>query len=144
MARRRLLHHAMRLRSSAPMRATIADELGAARTAFRSGADGWRHLERAHILSQPWALDHVAVHAAMLHRAWRQRDSIELRGQLIRIIVAGPGSIVKRYPIGNTGRARVPATLPMPIVDNDVRAALSASGQPVTGASTSATTRHEG
>jgi len=29
--------------------------------------------------------------------------------------VAGPGSLSGRYPTGNTGRARVPATQPMPI-----------------------------
>jgi hypothetical protein len=26
-----------------------------------------------------------------------------------------PGSLTGRYPVGNTGRARVPATQPMPI-----------------------------
>jgi hypothetical protein len=30
-------------------------------------------------------------------------------------MVAGPGSITRRYPLGNTGRARVPATQPMAI-----------------------------
>ncbi len=66
----------------------------------------------------------------MLRRAWHERDRIEMRGQLLRLVVAGPGSLVNRYPIGNNGRARVSATAPMPIGDDDVRAALVAAGQP--------------
>jgi hypothetical protein len=131
MARRRLLRTAMNLRSPQSIRRTINDERAAARHAFQSGDNGWEHLERAHILSQPWPVDHVAVHAAMLAQAWRDRDTIELRGQLVRLMVAGPGSMTRRYPVGNTGRARVPATSPMTIADIEVRAALLASGQPV-------------
>ena len=131
MARRRLLRITMKLRAPTPMRSTLANELAAARQAFDGGEDGWPHLERAHILSQPWAWDHVRVHAAMLRRARHERDRIEVRGQVLRLVVAGPGSLVNRYPIGNNGRARVSATMPMPINDNDVRAALVAAGQPV-------------
>ena len=36
-------------------------------------------------------------------------------GQIVRLVVAGPGSLIRRYPVGNTGRARVRATQPMPI-----------------------------
>jgi hypothetical protein len=42
-------------------------------------------------------------------------DDRELWGQLVRLMVAGPGSISRRYPLGHTGRARVPATQPVPI-----------------------------
>jgi len=66
MARRRLLRNMMKLRAPTSMRSTLDDELAAARHAFGSGHDGWRYLERAHVLSQPWAFDHVRVHAAML------------------------------------------------------------------------------
>lgn len=131
MARRLVLRSAMNLRAPAPMRHTIDGELAAARHAFHAGESGWEHLERAHILSQPWAFDHVAVHAAMLGRAWQERDRVEVRGQLVRLLVAGPGSAMRRYPIGNSGRARVPATAPMAIPDGDLRTALLASGQPV-------------
>lgn len=130
MARRRLLHDAMNLRAPAPVRRMVADERAAARVAFEAGRNGWEHLERAHILSQPWAFDHVAVHGAMLARAWRDRDTVEMRGQLIRLLVAGPGSAAHRYPVGNTGRARVPATAPMAITHTDIRDALLASGHP--------------
>ena len=75
----------------------------------------WHHLERAHILSQPFALAHVRTHVAMLAFALRQRDRHELVGQLVRLLVAGPGSATRRYPVGNTGGANVSAVAPMPI-----------------------------
>ena len=78
----------------------------------------WAALERAHILSQPWPIAHVRSHAAMMRLALRQRDRREVLGQALRIVVAGPASAVGKYPAGNTGRARVPATLPMPITDD--------------------------
>ena len=78
----------------------------------------WTALERAHILSQPWPIPHVRSHAAMMRLAVHQRDRRELLGQALRIVVAGPASAVGKYPAGNTGRARVPATLPMPITDD--------------------------
>jgi hypothetical protein len=79
------------------------------------GADAWRALEEAHILSQPWAWPHVEAHVAMLRLALRERDRAEVRGQLVRIAVAGPGSLAGRYPVGNTGRANVPIGQPMPV-----------------------------
>lgn len=98
----------------------VATELHAARAA-RSRDDlpsAWRHLERAHILSQPSAWLHTRVHWAMLVLALRTRDARELVGQLVRIAIAGVGSALGRYPVGNTGRARVPLTKPMPIPDD--------------------------
>lgn len=77
----------------------------------------WALLEEAHILSQPSALSHIRVHGAMFGLAWRQRDRAELRGQLLRLAVAGPGSLTGRYPVGNSGRSNVPATQPMPLPD---------------------------
>jgi len=75
----------------------------------------WTLLEDAHVLSQPWAWLHVRVHGSMFVTAMMQRDVREVRGQLSRIAVAGPGSLSGRYPTGNTGRAGIPATQPMPI-----------------------------
>ena len=102
-----------------------AGEREAARAARRRG-DGtaeWTHLERAHILSQPLALPHVRTHGAMLGYGIRHRDGREVLGQLVRLLVAGPGSLTGRYPVGNTGGARVSALKPMPIPD-DLRALL--------------------
>lgn len=96
----------------AQARQTLADELAAARTT----TDPWPHLERAHIVSQPWAWPHTRVHCAMLRCAIRERDRRELVGQLVRLAVAGPGSLAGRYPTGNTGRTtmRLTETAPVP------------------------------
>lgn len=88
------------------------------RAAQKARADGdvsreRRHLERAHILSQPFALLHVRTHAAMLGFGVRNRDGREITGQLLRLLVAGPGSVMRRYPLGNTGGANVSAVEPM-------------------------------
>ena len=88
----------------------------------------WTLLEDAHVLSQPWAWMHVRVHGSMFVTAVVQRDVREVRGQLSRIAVAGPGSLSGRYPTGNTGRARVPATQPMPIA-GELAEVLQRAGQ---------------
>lgn len=75
----------------------------------------WDHLERAHILSQPWAWPHVKVHGLMLRQGLRERDQREAIGQVVRLIVAGPGSLAGRYPSGNSGRATVPMMQPAPV-----------------------------
>lgn len=76
---------------------------------------GWSGLEAAHVLSQPWAAAHVRTHWLMLIRSIRERDWREMAGQIVRLVVAGPASFVGRYPVGNIGRARVKATMPMPV-----------------------------
>jgi len=111
------------------MPAAVAERLGSdlasAGAEARAGDPdaAWVLLEEAHVLSQPWALPHVRVHAAMLALGWRTRDSHEVWGQLLRVVVAGPGSLTGRYPEGNTGRASLPATQPMPVPD-DLRSLL--------------------
>jgi hypothetical protein len=107
------------------VRTAYQAEMRAARTAATAEAC-WRHLERAHILSQPWPWPHTANHLAMFALAVRQRDRREAFGQVIRIIVAAPGSALGRYPEGNTGRARVGLTQPMPL-PNDLAALLNSA-----------------
>ncbi len=75
----------------------------------------WRSLEDAHMLSQRWALPHVRVHWQMLRLARRTRDGGEVAGQVGRLLVAGPASVLGRYPAGNSGRAGVSAFAPAPI-----------------------------
>jgi hypothetical protein len=91
-----------------------------ARTARAAGDldEAWRLLERTHILSQPWAWPHVRSHVDMLGLAVHARDRREIVGQIVRTLVAGPGSAVGRYPLGNTGRSNVPATQPMPVPED--------------------------
>ncbi len=107
------------------LRQAWSDEMGLARDARgRGDSPGeWNHLERAHILSQPMAMPHVRTHVAMIGSALRRRDRKEILGQLFRLVVAGPGPLTGKYPVGNTGGANVSAFAPMPIPD-DLRAIL--------------------
>jgi hypothetical protein len=102
------------------LRAAWSDETAAARAARERGdpAAQWKHLERAHILSQPLAGAHVRTHLAMFGYAFRRRDLHEIVGQVLRIIVAAPGSWTGRYPVGNTGGANVSAFRPLPVADD--------------------------
>ncbi len=99
------------------IRRAWASEHTAAHQARTTGdtAGEWSHLERAHILSQPLAVAHVRTHLAMLSYGIRHRDRHEISGQLLRLLVAGPGSALRHYPLGNTGGAGVSAVTPMPI-----------------------------
>ena len=117
-------------RTNDEIRNHINNYFGEAREARhqRDWSRCWSLLETAHILSQPWAWLHVRVHGSMFVAAIVQRDVREVRGQLSRIAAAGPGSLSGRYPTGNTGRARVPATQPMPI-RSDLVEILARSGQ---------------
>ena len=104
------------------IRQAWAHEQAAAHRARSAGdaAGEWSHLERAHIISQPLAVAHVRTHLSMLGYGVRHRDRREIAGQLARLVVAGPGSALRRYPLGNTGGADVSAVTPMAIpVDLD-------------------------
>ena len=113
------------------IRDTINRNLTEAREArmFKNFDRCWALLEDAHVLSQPWAWPHIRVHAAMLVAGWRARDSREVRGQMLRLVVGGPASAVGRYPAGNTGRARVSAIQPMPM-RADLAEMLARAGRP--------------
>ena len=95
-----------RWRTPAEIAALVDGALGTA----RAGDDPWPALERAHLLSQPWAWTHTRVHAAMLRLAVARRDRREFVGQVVRLAVAGPGSLAGKYPAGNTGRTTMRLT----------------------------------
>ena len=99
------------------VKAAFASEMDHARSAEAKGYLGLakHHLERAHILGQRWCVSHMKTHFHMLRLALRQSDTREARGQLVRLIGAGPFHLAGRVPVGNTGGADVSATLPMPI-----------------------------
>lgn len=107
------------------LRGYFETELGKASEAEREGdlPRAWRHLERAHVLSQAHAGPHVRVHGRMFTFGWRRRNARELLGQLARILVAAPGSWLGRAPLGNTGGADVGILVPMPIPE-DLQALL--------------------
>jgi len=113
---------------SAGVRARFEADLARAHEASQSGEreSAWAALEDAHILSQPWIWPHLRTHAEMLVLAAKSRDLREATGQLVRLVVAGPGSLTGRYPVGNTGRARVSMFAPMPMPP-DVASLLESS-----------------
>ncbi|MET8052760.1 DUF3703 domain-containing protein [Streptosporangium sp. NPDC005286] len=96
------------------VRVAYTREMSAARTAADITAR-WHHLERAHILCRPWPWPHTRNHIEMLALAVAQRDRREALGQVLRILVAGPGSALGYCPEGNTGRATDPLTAPTPV-----------------------------
>ena len=83
----------------------------------------WRHLERAHILGQPWPREHSHVHWVMLKFGFRIKDMREIVGQIPRLLVGGVKSFVGTIPVGNTGGANVPPLRPMEIPE-DLQAIL--------------------
>lgn len=99
------------------VKAAFASEMAAARAAEAAGdvALAKHHLERGHILGQRWYVAHVKTHFHMLRLALKQSDAKEARGQLVRLIGAGPFHLAGWVPVGNPGGADVPATRPMPI-----------------------------
>jgi hypothetical protein len=106
------------------LRAAYLAELAASTSAATGGeiATAFRHLERAHILSQRHTWQHVHVHWLMLRLGWSVRDWQEVLGQCSRVVAAALFSRIW-VPIGNSGRANVSAVKPMPMPD-DLRSIL--------------------
>jgi hypothetical protein len=95
------------------------DELSAAANfeALCDYSTAFKHLERAHILSQRFTLAHAATHLRILRLGWRTRDIRETVGQITRTVAALLFSKIW-VPVGNTGRANVSALQPMPIPED--------------------------
>lgn len=106
------------------LRDALEAELRQAAAAEAAGdaTQAFRHLERAHVLSQRATGAHVRVHLRMLGWGWRRRDAREVAGQAMRTLAAALFSRIW-VPVGNTGGARVSALQPMPLPD-DLRALL--------------------
>ena len=92
-------------------------ELENYRTEFSKGnlQVAWRHLERAHILGQPWPREHTHVHWMMLSFGMRIKNTREIIGQIPRLLVGGVKSFVGHIPVGNTGGTNVPPLRSMEI-----------------------------
>lgn len=92
-------------------------ELTEAASAYSKGylQQSWLHLERAHILGQPYPLAHSYVHWKMFLFGIKTKNLKEIIGQIPRLLVGGVKSFVGNIPIGNTGGANVPALQPMEI-----------------------------
>ena len=96
------------------------DELSKAQSALLKNElqKSWYHLERAHILGQPYPVAHTAVHWKMLTFGIKIKDGKEIIGQLPRLIFGGIKSFVGKIPVGNTGGANVPPLKPMEIPED--------------------------
>lgn len=110
-------------------------ELSSAKVAFARGdyVTSWRHLERAHVLGQPYPVPHTEVHWQMLLFGLRLKNLREIIGQLPRLFVGGVKSFVGHIPVGNTGGANVPALQPMEI-PADLRRIIETTSSPSTSA----------
>jgi len=96
------------------------DELSKAQSALLKNElqKSWHHLERAHILGQPYPVAHTAVHWKMLKFGIKMKKGKEIIGQLPRLIFGGIKSFVGKIPVGNTGGANVPPLKPMEIPED--------------------------
>ncbi|EMY63053.1 DUF3703 domain-containing protein [Leptospira terpstrae] len=86
------------------------------------------HLERAHILGQRFVIPHTYNHWWMLKVGIRNKDKREIFGQLVRLAVAGIGSLIGRVPIGNTGGADIGIMQVLPIQE-DLKVLLERAGE---------------
>ncbi|MBK6633757.1 MAG: DUF3703 domain-containing protein [Chitinophagaceae bacterium] len=96
------------------------EELLQAKNAFdkKLYRQSWQHLERAHILGQPYPFEHTEVHWKMLGFGIKIKNGKEILGQVPRLLVGGVKSFVGKIPVGNTGGADVPPLKPMEIPED--------------------------
>ncbi|MCD2259566.1 DUF3703 domain-containing protein [Psychroserpens luteolus] len=80
----------------------------------------WYHLERSHIIGQSYPIEHTYSHWLMLKFGFRQKNTKEVFGQIIRLLVGGWKSFIDHVSLGNTGGANVPPLKSMPI-PNDIK-----------------------
>ena len=102
------------------LRKSYDKELGLYQKFLRANdlQQAWRQLERAHILGQPWAVEHTHVHWLMLGFGIKIKHWREIIGQIPRLLVGGIKSFVGKIPVGNTGGSNVPPLLPMEVPDD--------------------------
>jgi hypothetical protein len=65
----------------------------------------FRHLERVHIVSQPFPIEHTLIHLRMLNFAVRTFRPFEILVQFIYSLFSFKFSLLKIFPQGNTGGA---------------------------------------
>lgn len=99
------------------LRPHYLNELAASKAASENGQlqQAWRCLERAHVLGQPYPVQHSEVHWLMLKFGFKIKDGKEILGQIPRLLVGGVKSFVGVIPVGNTGGANVPPLMPLEI-----------------------------
>lgn len=78
----------------------------------------WYYLSRAHILGQFYTIPHLKTHYWMFILSVKTFNIKEIKGQITRLILAAPGSLLNKAPSGNTGLSNVGIFKPMPIPDD--------------------------
>lgn len=100
----------MKLNTTMPskLKPFFKKELQNAQTTFSQSnlQQSWRHLERAHILSQPYLYHHTLVHWEMLLFVIKTKNIHEIIGQILHLLVGGIKSFVGVIPVGNTGGSK--------------------------------------
>lgn len=104
---------------SQKLKIAFANELNQGKLLFYKGQldAAFGYFERAHILSQPFYGRHVKSHWWMFRIGIKRIDLREIFGQIIRMI-GSAGSLIGKYPVGNTGGANVSPFKPMPIPED--------------------------
>lgn len=112
----------MKFNTSIPsaLQSFYQQELTEAANAFTKGhlQQSLRHLERAHILGQPYPIAHSFVHWKMLVFGIKTKNTKEIIGQIPRLLIGGVKSFAGNIPVGNTGGANVPPLQPMQIPED--------------------------
>jgi hypothetical protein len=78
----------------------------------------FRRLERAHVVSRAAPIEYARVHTRMLKFALRHGLPREALGQILRLLLAAPLSLVGLVPTGNTGGSNVRGLRPMPVAED--------------------------
>lgn len=73
----------------------------------KSYAKALAFLEEAHILSQLYAIPHFYVHWEIFLLAFKHNEFNEVFGQIPRLILAIPGSLLGLAPKGNLGSTKM-------------------------------------
>jgi|OM-RGC.v1.028069253 hypothetical protein len=81
-------------------------------------SSAWSHLERAHILGQQQFMLHLQSHWLMLKLAADQSNWVEIRGQVLRLLLTPVGHLTGRLPTGNPGSSHYPVLQPQPVPED--------------------------
>jgi Protein of unknown function (DUF3703) len=95
----------------------IYNELSAYKLEFsKSNYDrAFSHLERVHIISQPFPIEHTVIHFRMLTFAIRTLRPLEILVQFFYTLFSGKFSMLNIFPQGNTGGANALTKGEMPV-----------------------------
>lgn len=110
------------------LKLVISSELDSYRKEFdKHNYDlAFRHLERIHIVSQPFPVEHTITHLRMLSFAIQTFRPFEIIIQFVYSLFSFKFSLLNIFPRGNTGGANAITKGAMPIPDDLQREILKA------------------